>query len=160
MCASSQPFATIKPAHFERIEEVVDVEEHACPCCGGALHRIGSDSLAARCRPATFRGAGHALSALWLPFIRKRGGPGSDHAGIVERGIPTETLIDGVRFAALMAEFGTGVRLRARPPRWRDRPAHQPGDGGTARKYVFRQDVVTVSKSPIGISRPPDFAQL
>ena len=26
------------PAHLERIEQVVDVEDRACPCCGGALH--------------------------------------------------------------------------------------------------------------------------
>ena len=31
------------PAHLERIEQVVDVEEKACPCCGGALHQIGED---------------------------------------------------------------------------------------------------------------------
>jgi hypothetical protein len=31
------------PAHLPRIEVVVDVEDHACPCCQGALHRIGED---------------------------------------------------------------------------------------------------------------------
>ena len=29
------------PAHLERIEQVVDVDDKACPCCGGALHQIG-----------------------------------------------------------------------------------------------------------------------
>jgi transposase len=32
------------PAHLPRIEMVVDIEDHACPCCGQALHRIGEDT--------------------------------------------------------------------------------------------------------------------
>jgi transposase len=31
-------------AHLPRIETVVDIEDHACPCCGNALHRIGEDT--------------------------------------------------------------------------------------------------------------------
>jgi transposase len=31
------------PAHLPRIEMVVDLEDHACPCCKNALHRIGED---------------------------------------------------------------------------------------------------------------------
>jgi transposase len=31
------------PAHLPRIETVVDVESLQCPCCAGALHRIGED---------------------------------------------------------------------------------------------------------------------
>ena len=31
------------PAHLPRIEIVVDVEDKACPCCGGAMHVIGED---------------------------------------------------------------------------------------------------------------------
>ena len=31
------------PAHLPRIETVVDVEAHTCPCCSGLLHRIGED---------------------------------------------------------------------------------------------------------------------
>ncbi len=44
------------PAHLERIEQVVDVEEKACPCCGDALHQIGED-VAERLDvvPTTFR---------------------------------------------------------------------------------------------------------
>ncbi len=32
------------PAHLPREEIVVDIEDHACPCCGNALHRIGEDT--------------------------------------------------------------------------------------------------------------------
>src|SRR3546814_5513921 len=44
------------PAHLERIEQIVDVESNACPCCGGALHQIGED-VAERLDvvPTTFR---------------------------------------------------------------------------------------------------------
>ena len=31
------------PAHLPRIERVVDIADKACPCCGGALHKIGED---------------------------------------------------------------------------------------------------------------------
>jgi len=31
------------PAHLPRIETVIDVDDKACPCCQGALHRIGED---------------------------------------------------------------------------------------------------------------------
>src|SRR6266705_5467608 len=31
------------PAHLPRIEMVVDIDNHACPCCGNVLHRIGED---------------------------------------------------------------------------------------------------------------------
>jgi hypothetical protein len=31
------------PAHLPRIEMVIDIEDHACPCCHNGLHRIGED---------------------------------------------------------------------------------------------------------------------
>ena len=31
------------PAHLPRIETMVDVDNQTCPCCTGALHRIGED---------------------------------------------------------------------------------------------------------------------
>src|SRR3984957_4614348 len=31
------------PAHLPRVETLVDVEDKTCPCCKGALHRIGED---------------------------------------------------------------------------------------------------------------------
>jgi transposase len=31
------------PAHLLRIDVLVDVDDKICPCCGGALHRIGED---------------------------------------------------------------------------------------------------------------------
>lgn len=31
------------PAHLPRVEIVVDLDDKTCPCCKGALHRIGED---------------------------------------------------------------------------------------------------------------------
>ncbi|HYA79510.1 MAG TPA: IS66 family transposase [Methylocystis sp.] len=31
------------PAHLPRLESLIDVEDKTCPCCNGALHRIGED---------------------------------------------------------------------------------------------------------------------
>lgn len=82
------------PAHLERIEQVVDIDDKACPCCGGALHQIGVD-IAERLDvvPTTFR---------VLVTRRPRYGCRSCEnaivqapapARIVEGGIPTEALI-------------------------------------------------------------------
>jgi len=32
------------PADLPRVEQVIDVEDKACPCCGGQLHPIGEDT--------------------------------------------------------------------------------------------------------------------
>jgi len=88
------------PAHLERIEQVVDVADQACPCCGGALHRIGED-VAERLDvvPTTFR---------VLVTRRPRYGCRSCESGvvqapapprIVEGGLPTEALIAHVLVA-------------------------------------------------------------
>jgi len=44
------------PAHLQRVERVIDIDDKTCPCCAGALHRIGED-VAERLDviPATFR---------------------------------------------------------------------------------------------------------
>ena len=31
------------PSHLPRIETIVDIQGHSCPCCGGRLHVIGED---------------------------------------------------------------------------------------------------------------------
>ncbi|MER9632433.1 IS66 family transposase zinc-finger binding domain-containing protein, partial [Mesorhizobium sp. M0296] len=31
------------PPHLPRVEMVVDIDDHACPCCRNGLHRIGED---------------------------------------------------------------------------------------------------------------------
>ncbi len=92
------------PAHLERIEQIVDVEEvdgvRACPCCGGALHQIGED-VAERLDvvPTTFR-----VLVTRRPRYGCRSCEGAivqvpAPARIVEGGIPTEALIAQVLVA-------------------------------------------------------------
>ncbi|MCX7284636.1 MAG: IS66 family transposase [Novosphingobium sp.] len=88
------------PAHLERIEQVVDIEDKACPCCGGALHQIGED-VAERLDvvPTTFR-----VLVTRRPRYGCRGCESAvvqapAPARIVEGGMPTEALIAQVLVA-------------------------------------------------------------
>lgn len=82
------------PAHLERVEQVVDVEDKACACCGGDLHVIGED-VAERLDvvPATFRvlvtrRPRYGCRACEGAIVQAPAPP-----RIVEGGIPTEALI-------------------------------------------------------------------
>lgn len=88
------------PAHLERIEQVVDVEDKSCPCCSGTLHAIGED-VAERLDvvPTTFR-----VLVIRRPRYGCRSCEGAvvqapAPARIVEGGIPTEALIAQVLVA-------------------------------------------------------------
>ena len=82
------------PAHLERIEQIVDVDNKGCPCCGGTLHQIGEDiSERLDVVPITFR-----VLVTRRPRYGCRSCEGAvvqapAPARIVEGGIPTEALI-------------------------------------------------------------------
>jgi len=82
------------PAHLERVEQLVDIDNKSCPCCGGALHQIGEDvSERLDVVPATFR-----VLVTRRPRYGCRACEGAivqapAPARIVESGIPTEALI-------------------------------------------------------------------
>ena len=82
------------PTHLERIEQVVDVEDKACPCCGGALHQIGED-VAERLDvvPATFRVLVTRRPRYGCRSCESAVVQAPAPARIVEGGIPTEALI-------------------------------------------------------------------
>jgi len=88
------------PAHLERIEQIVDIEDKACPCCGGALHQIGEDvTERLDVVPTTFR-----VLVTRRPRYGCRSCEGAvvqapAPARIVEGGIPTEALIAQVLVA-------------------------------------------------------------
>lgn len=84
------------PAHLERIEQVVDVENKACPCCGGALHQIGED-VAERLDvvPTTFR---------VLVTRRPRYGCRSCESAIVQAPAPARIVEGGIPTEALIAQ--------------------------------------------------------
>ena len=82
------------PAHLERVEQIVDVEEKACPCCGGALHQIGED-VAERLDvvPTTFRVLVTRRPRYGCRSCENAVVQAPAPARIVEGGIPTEALI-------------------------------------------------------------------
>lgn len=88
------------PAHLERIEQTVDVENKACPCCGGGLHQIGEDvSERLDVVPTTFR-----VLVTRRPRYGCRSCEGAvvqapAPARIIEGGLPTEALIAQVLVA-------------------------------------------------------------
>ena len=93
------------PAHLPRIEMVVDIDDHACPCCSNALHRIGEDTeRAPRHRAGPVPGAGRAPAQIRLPGLRGRGGAGAG-AGAADRGR-----------AADRGDGRPGARLQIRRP--------------------------------------------
>ena len=63
------------PRHLPRDEVVIEPASTTCPCCGGALHRIGED-VAERLDliPAQFRVIVTRRPEIWLPRLRERGG--------------------------------------------------------------------------------------
>lgn len=82
------------PAHLERIEQVVNVEDKACPCCGGALHQIGEDvSERLDVVPTTFRVLVTRRPRYGCRACESAVVQAPAPARIVEGGIPTEALI-------------------------------------------------------------------
>ena len=82
------------PAHLPRIEIVVDIEDKACPCCKGLLHRIGED-LSERLNivPAQFR-----VLVTRRPKYACRACEGAvtqaaAPARLIEGGLPTEATV-------------------------------------------------------------------
>ena len=88
------------PAHLERIEQIIDVEEvdgaRACPCCGGGLHQIGED-VAERLDvvPTTFR---------VLVTRRPRYGCRSCESAVVQAPAPSRIVEGGIPTEALIAQ--------------------------------------------------------
>lgn len=96
------------PAHLERIEQIVDVEDKACPCCGGALHAIGEDvSERLDVVPTTFRVLVTRRPRYGCRSCESAVVQAPAPARIVEGGIPTEALIAQV----LVSKYADHVPL-------------------------------------------------
>ena len=82
------------PVHLPRIERVVDIADKACPCCGGALHRIGEDVsehldvIPAQFRVLVTRRPKYACRRCESAVVQA---PAPAH--IIEGGLPTEALL-------------------------------------------------------------------
>ncbi len=96
------------PAHLERIEQVVDVENKACPCCGGGLHQIGEDvSERLDVVPTTFRVLLTRRPRYGCRSCESAVVQAPAPARIIEGGMPTEALIAQV----LVAKYGDHLPL-------------------------------------------------
>jgi len=82
------------PAHLTRIEMVVDIEDHACPCCRNALHRIGEDVserldiVPAQFRVLVVRRPKYACRACEEVVVQAPA-----PARLIEGGLPTEATV-------------------------------------------------------------------
>lgn len=82
------------PAHLPRIEVVVDLDDKACPCCKGQLHRIGEDVserldiLPARFRVLVTRRPKYACRSCEEVLVQAPA-----PARLIAGGIPTETTV-------------------------------------------------------------------
>jgi transposase len=81
-------------AHLPRTEIVVDIEDHACPCCGNALHRIGEDTgerldlVPAQFRVLVIRRPKYACRACETVVVQA---PAPSR--LIEGGLPTEATV-------------------------------------------------------------------
>ena len=82
------------PTHLERIEQVVDIDDKICTCCGGDLHVIGED-VAERLDvvPVTFRVLVTRRPRYGCRACEAAPVQAPAPARIVEGGLPTEALI-------------------------------------------------------------------
>ena len=82
------------PAHLPRIETRVDVDSTVCPCCSGALHRIGEDVserldvVPAQFRVLVLRRPRYACRACEDAFVQAPA-----PARLIEGGLPTDALV-------------------------------------------------------------------
>jgi transposase len=85
------------PAHLPRIEMVVDIEDHTCPCCRNALHRIGEDRserldiIPAQLRVLVVRRPKYACRACEEVVVQA-----AAPARLIEGGLPTEATVSQV----------------------------------------------------------------
>jgi transposase len=85
------------PAHLPRVEMVVDIDDHACPGCGNALHRIGEDTgerldiVPAQFRVLVVRRPKYACRACENVVVQAPA-----PARLIEGGLPTEATVTQV----------------------------------------------------------------
>ena len=81
------------PSHLPEIETIVDVENRACPCCGGELHRIGEevskklDIVPVQFRVLVVRRPKYACRACEDVVVQAPAG------ALIEGGLPTEATV-------------------------------------------------------------------
>lgn len=82
------------PAHLPRIETIVDIDDHVCPCCRHGLHRIGEDVserldiVPAQLRVIVVRRPKYACRACEDVVVQAPA-----PARLIEGGLPTEATV-------------------------------------------------------------------
>jgi len=82
------------PPHLPRVEMVVDIDDHACPCCRNGLHRIGEDVserldiVPAQLRVIVVRRPKYACRACEDVVVQAPA-----PARLIEGGLPTEATV-------------------------------------------------------------------
>jgi transposase len=96
------------PRHLPREEIVIEPDEQSCPCCGGALHRIGEevaerlDVIPAQFRVIVTRRPKYGCRACESAVVQAPA-----PARLIEGGLPTETLVAHV----LVSKYADHVPL-------------------------------------------------
>lgn len=97
------------PAHLERIEQVIDIADRACPCCRREMHRVGEDRaerldvVPAQLRVRVTIRPRYACRRCEEAGVHQAPAP----ARIVAGGLPTEALLAHV----LVSKYGDGLPL-------------------------------------------------
>ena len=82
------------PAHLPRIETLVDIDDKTCPCCKGALHRIGEDvSERLDVVPAQFRVLVTRRPKYACRACEEGVAQAPAPARLIEGGLPTEATV-------------------------------------------------------------------
>jgi transposase len=82
------------PPHLPRVEMIVDIDDHACPCCRSGLHRIGEDVserldiVPAQLRVIVVRRPKYACRACEDVVVQAQA-----PARLIEGGLPTEATV-------------------------------------------------------------------
>jgi transposase len=88
------------PAHLARVEFVVDIDDKACPCCGGSLHQIGEDRAEM---------LDYVPAQLRVRVIRRpRYGCRACEAAVVQAPAPDRPVDGGMATEALLAQILIG----------------------------------------------------
>ena len=87
------------PAHLPRIDVVIDVDDKACPCCGGVLHKIGE------ARKETFDIV--PIQFRVKRIIRPRYGCRACESAVVQAPAPSSPVDGGMASEALLAYVAT-----------------------------------------------------
>jgi len=96
------------PAHLERIETVLDIADHACPCCRHEMHKVGEDRaerldvMPAQLRVRVTVRPRYACRCC-AEGVHQAPAP----ARIVAGGLPTEALLAHV----MVSKYGDGLPL-------------------------------------------------